>query len=516
MSQKRDLKLGSAVVTLGMILFNYSILRAIKDTVITKILNSMYIPCVKLIVVTPLIMLITIPIYNYFLNKYGPQYTIFFTVLPVTLYINIYSYFSDSSSWLPYSVVSYLTNVYDTTNYKILLIGSLMLINIHHILCYVFAEMWGTMVLSSSFWTIVNYYSSIEDAKSYYGVLPSYANIGTALGGFLTYQISTWYYHDYEIAFKILIYTFNAVSISLLLFYRFVFWKVFNIDQHTLNEEKEAKTFVKTSKPSMIQSIRSNFALFFNNITTSNLFVCIVSYGLIINLMEVIWKNAIAKQSLTVAAFLKTQGLNSLITSIVSILISYFTSYLLHKKWIYVALVTPISLGLTGLGFISMYLFGGYIWSPDLVLQFAVNLGLMNNVISKVSKYTFFDPSKECVFVSLDPSIRSKAKVVDSVGGRLGKSAGSLIYFVTMMSLVSINDLRHASAAKSPIESIAVYVLIFIIFSMIAWIRSILTLNKVMTEKFDLSDEASNTKSNEQPVTKSSKSASSAKPINKI
>ena len=52
----------------------------------------------------------------------------------------------------------------------------------------------------------------------------------------------------------------------------------------------------------------------------------------------------------------------------------------------------------------------------------------MQNILSRASKYTLFDSTKEIAYIPLDNEVKRRGKAaIDGVGSRLGKSSGSTV-----------------------------------------------------------------------------------------
>merc|ERR1712188_198179 len=90
-------------------------------------------------------------------------------------------------------------------------------------------------------------------------------------------------------------------------------------------------------------------------------------------------------------------------------------------------------LGITGITFFSLILFKESFAPLTAMLgltplMMAVFVGAMQNILSKASKYSLFDPCKEMAYIPLDAESKTKGKAaVDVIGNPLGKSGGSFI-----------------------------------------------------------------------------------------
>jgi len=90
------------------------------------------------------------------------------------------------------------------------------------------------------------------------------------------------------------------------------------------------------------------------------------------------------------------------------------SSILNRFGWGVAALITPTVLLVTGATFFSLVLAPG-IWSPVAAalgttpLMLAVFVGATQNLLSKASKYSLFDPCKEMAFIPLSPEEKTKA-----------------------------------------------------------------------------------------------------------
>ena len=152
-------------------------------------------------------------------------------------------------------------------------------------------------------------------------------------------------------------------------------------------------------------------------------------------------------------------------TGIITILMMLFVGGNVIRRfgWGKAALITPVVLLLTGVGFFAFVIFRDSLTAfvallGTTPLMLAVIFGMAQNIMSKSSKYSLFDPTKEMAYIPLDQESKVKGKAaIDVVGARLGKSGGAVINQGLIIFFGSIALITPYVAA----------VLFFIIF---AWI----------------------------------------------
>jgi AAA family ATP:ADP antiporter len=103
-------------------------------------------------------------------------------------------------------------------------------------------------------------------------------------------------------------------------------------------------------------------------------------------------------------------------------------------------------------------------------LMLAVLVGAAQNILSKSSKYSLFDPCKEMAYIPLDPESKTKGKAaVDVIGNPLGKSGGSFIQQVMIFAFGSL-------ALSTPYLAAILFAIILV------WVRAARSLNVMFKE----------------------------------
>mmetsp|Transcript_119196 Transcript_119196/g.206954 ORF Transcript_119196/g.206954 Transcript_119196/m.206954 type:complete len:243 (+) Transcript_119196:3-731(+) len=176
-----------------------------------------------------------------------------------------------------------------------------------------------------------------------------------------------------------------------------------------------------------------------------NLFFLVIAYGTSINIVEVTWKGKLKQAFPNPNDYSSFMGAFSSCTGAVTLVMMFIARWILQRfGWGVAALVTPVMLGVTGLTFFSLVLFKDA-WGPLTAamglspLMMAVFVGAAQNILSKASKYSLFDPCKETAYIPLDKAMKTKGKAaIDVIGNPLGKSGGAFIQQIAILACGSL------------------------------------------------------------------------------
>lgn len=341
-------------------------------------------------------------------------------------------------------------------------------------LFYVMAELWGSVAMSLLFWGFANDTTRVSESKRFYALFGLGANLAMLVSG-----PTIVYFSDIRSKLPAnvdawgvsLNYMLSFVVLSGLLIMGIYWW----INKNVLTDPRfydptELKK-AKKEKPKM--SLKESFAYLLRSKYILCLAVLVIGYGISIQLVEVTWKHQLKLQYPNPNEYSAFMGYFSTVTGAVTILMMLFVGGNVIRRfgWGIAAQITPVVLLLTGVGFFSFVIFRdnlagvvSYLGTSPLML--AVLFGAAQNIMSKSSKYSLFDPTKEMAYIPLDQEAKVKGKAaIDVVGARMGKSGGALINQTLIVTFGSIALITPYVAG----------ILFFIIF---AWIFAAKSLSK--------------------------------------
>lgn len=439
-------KLVPMLLMICLVVFVYDILRNMKDAVTITAAGAEVIPFIKVWALLPGAILLTL-IFTSLSNRFSQEQVFYIMISGFLLFFVLFAY-------VLYPIRETLhANHLANTLKEILPNGFKGLIQMCRFwsftVFYVMSELWGSIVLSVLFWGFANEVTRVGEARRFYSVFCIGANTAAIFAGqvagflpkseidHLSVVADNW--QGSLNVLTILIVTCGLAAMSI---FRWMNKNVLNHssfdDLHKTKRELKAK-----GKLSMKES--------FSFLSNSKYLICIailvVSYNLVLNLVEVIWKDQLRRQfPVTEDYFAYMSGLTSVI-GIVSGCTAIFMARIIDRfGWTRTSLITPVLMLFTSAGFFSFMFFQDYVGGEALAfigatpLAIAVFFGAAQNGLSKAMKYSVFDSTKEMAFIPLDHETKLKGKAaIDGVGSRLGKSGGSLIHTVLLMMFGSLS-----------------------------------------------------------------------------
>lgn len=457
--------------------FDYNVLRCIKDTLVVTARGSgpEVIPYIKVWVMFPVSILLTW-VFIRLSNRFERE-KVFYSMLGGFLaffFLFAFVLYPHRESLSLHSFADFLTSVLPA--------GCKGLITMirywSFTLFYVMAELWGTIVLTLLFWGFANQVTKLEEAKRFYGLFGVGINISGIVAGCFSIYITNLVQSaavSHDTWGQTLLWLNSSVVIAgLVAIAAFVHLNKTLKKHPTLSVSASPKP----KKSSRKLSMRENIRYLLSSRYILSLVAIVISYNLIINLVEILWKHEVKAMHPEAAAYNLFMNKVTVGIGILATLASFFISgnFLRAFGWTKTALITPIILLFTSIAFFGTFLMKG---SPQFALYLAgvspltltVFFGTLQNCLSRASKYTVFDETKEIVFIPLSHEEKIKGKAaVDGICNRLGKSGGSVIYQFLFLFFSTIS-------ASAPYVAI-------ILFSIIGiWILATLSLGRQFNEK---------------------------------
>jgi len=348
-------------------------------------------------------------------------------------------------------------------------------------LFYIFAELWGSFILSLLFWGFANDITKVTEAKRFYALFGLGANFALMAAGpatklitqmqqSLSPEVDSWQTPlNYLMAMSII------SGFIVIFIYR---WITKNVLTDTRFYDQTEQVKAKKEKPKM--SLMDSCKFLARSKYVLCIAILVLTYNISINLLEVTWKSQLKEQYTNVNDYLNFMGSYSTILGATTVLMMLFVSSNVLRRfgWGVTAFITPVVLLITGIGFFTFVIFKVPL-TPLLTelgttpLIIAVLFGTIQNIMSKASKYSLFDPTKEMAYIPLDQESKVKGKAaIDTVGARLGKAGGSAIQLGLITTFGSL-------LAVTP------HIAVIMLFIIVGWMWAINKLNVIEFKKIE-------------------------------
>lgn len=455
------------------ILFNYTILRDTKDVLVVTAAGAEIIPFLKTYCNLPGAVLFTV-MYSKLSNSLSREQLFYVCIIPFIIFFFAFGFFIYPN-----------INVLHPVKFVAMLASKLppgavaplgVIKNWTFALFYTLAELWGSVVVSLLFWGFANEVTTVDEAKKYYPLFGLGANVALIFSGQYVRFVSDIRrklppgVDGWAISLKYLMSMIAFGGGVIIACYYYMQRKV--LTDPKLFSPKKTKSSKQKTKLTLVESAKYlGQSKYIRDLAT-----LVIAYGMSINIVEVTWKSRLRAAYPDPNSYSAFMGNFSSVTGVVTFTMMIVGRWIFRRfGWGAAALVTPLVLGATGLIFFSLILFSESV-SPFIAalgttpLIAAVMIGAAQNILSKSSKYSLFDPCKEMAYIPLDVEQKSKGKAaVDVIGNPLGKSGGSFIQQILIFSLGSL-------AASTPYLAVILFGIIGV------WLMAARSLDKQFAE----------------------------------
>lgn len=418
------------------LLFNYTLLRDTKDTLVVNSAGAGAISFLKLYCVTPAAILFVL-IYAKLTNILSRENVFYAVVTPFIIFFALFAFviYPNIDTLHPsVATVQGLHAAYPRLGGFIDLYAYWA-----YSLFYVLSEIWGSAMIALMFWQFANYIVRMSESKRFYGLFAVIGNVALILSGqvvafcsenikqFYATKEEAWQVSLYLLMGAVVVFGFIAMGL-----YRWMYVNVLTDKRFFDPEVQDAKPKKKKEKLSLVDSAK----VIFSSPELGLIAILIMAYGVSINLIEVQWKNQLGIYSAGDKGYYNWfMGQFSSLTGLFTICFGLFigSNILRRVSWFTAALITPLAIGLGG------FLFFSFIIAEDIVLFIlhtiskdavtaATFLGAGIVIVGKAIKYILFDSTKEMAYIPLPDELKTKGKAaVDVIGGRAGKAGGAFV-----------------------------------------------------------------------------------------
>lgn len=458
-------KLLPMIIMLFFICFNYSALRTMKDSIVITASGAEVIPFIKVWAILPASILVTL-IFAKLSNLYS-QERVFYIM--TSSFLVLYGLFA----FVIYPYREYL-HPFESADYlqSILPAGFKGLISMYRYWTftgfYVISELWSTIILTVLFWGFANEVTRLAEARRFYSVLAIVSNFAAIVAGVTSLLAARDGLYNpnipmgsdaWEQTMMIQVLLIILSGIVTMLTFRWM-------NKHVLTDPSydDLHHIKRETKKKGRLSFRESLSYVSNSKYLVCIAIIVVAYNLVINMVEVVWKDQLRNLLPTPADYNNYVSNLLAIQGVVSTVLALLLARMINRMgWTWTALITPFVMMITLTGFFGI-LFYQEALAPFFLsflgmtpLAVAVFFGSAQNCLSKACKYSVFDATKEMAYIPLDHESKLKGKAaIDGVGSRLGKSGGSLVHQGLLMLFGTVT-------ASAP------YVGAFLIFIIVLW-----------------------------------------------
>lgn len=450
-----------------------NLIRAMKDSVVNTMIGTETISFLKFWGVLPAAFLVTI-IYVKLVSVMKGE-NIFYLVMSIFLsFFFLFAFFlfpNHQVIHISAAKAQEIIALYPNFKWFILLLS-----NWSFSLFYVIAELWPNAIFGLLFWQFVNKITTIEESKRFYPLFGLLGQTGLYLSGQFLINLSAM--SNFASRAFNLDKDQNIISVQIVISMVLVLGAVallaFWLINHKILDIATSESLKFKVKKSQI-TLKESFKMVVESRYIRLIAILLICYGIAINLVEGPWKAEASKVYTNTTDFAMFVGRYLSYTGLLTIIFVIIGSNIVRKLgWFSAAIITPFMVMITGAMFFAVVNFNlvgaaamMFFALTDPIL-IAIMIGAIQNVLSKSSKYTLFDSTKEMAYVPLNDELKTRGKAAaDMIGTKLGKSSSA---FLQSMLFVIIPTATY--------HSLSLYLMSVFIIICIIWIWAVFELNK--------------------------------------
>ncbi|MDX1923716.1 MAG: Npt1/Npt2 family nucleotide transporter [Rickettsiaceae bacterium] len=452
-------------------LYNFASLRAIKDSLIVSNIGAESISFLKLWLVLPSAIVFTL-LYLNLSNNFRMDRVFYIITGGFLIFFSFFCFFllPGKAYFHPNpETIENLATLYPNFKWFFKIAGHWTFA-----IMYIFSELWSVVIINLMFWQFANHVVDEKKAQRFYPLFGLVGNFGLIIAGnamiyFASVKhVPSFFFFDsvdedaivpdVGLRLSIISVIFSGMVMMLLMLF---------LNKTVIKKTADFKKNVTSTKTKL--SLRESISLIISSRYVGYITAIIICYGLAINVLEGPWKAKIKELYPSQEEYMAFMGHFNIWMGISCVAFMLIGSNILRIfSWRFSALFTPLVIGVTGVMFFAFVIIARF-WGVGEIywinpLAAAVIVGAVQNILSKSTKYSLFDSTKEMAYIPLSVELKTKGKAAaEVVGAKFGKSLGAIIQS-SMFTFLPNSDFSDLTPI---LLSIFLVVIIFWIFNVL-------------------------------------------------